>query len=333
MADTGAFRTVLRGYDPAQVEQHVHDLEVALQEARGAAAELSERVQALEHRLTERAAEDAAELVRPEALQPTYADLGARVAQILALSEEEAGDVVARAEAEAGALRSETEAHARLVRLEADRYEAAVRSDADLEAQRVLADAQLRAEELLDAAERDAAARREESEAAWEDARARAAQAAADFELALATRRHRTEVESSERARAQAEELERAERLVAQARDRADAVEREVAARTEELLASAREEAAALVEQAREHADQVRAQSQREVAAAAERRDSINAQLANVRQMLATLSGGAGAPAGSVPVTGLEDGAAAGEVDHTAVLDLREDEPQAAPRR
>jgi hypothetical protein len=35
----------------------------------------------------------------------------------------------------------------------------------------------------------------------------------------------------------------------------------------------------------------VRAESDRELAAAAQRRDSINAQLTNVRQMLATLSG------------------------------------------
>ena len=34
------------------------------------------------------------------------------------------------------------------------------------------------------------------------------------------------------------------------------------------------------------------ADSERELAAATQRRDSINAQLANVRQMLATLSGG-----------------------------------------
>lgn len=329
MPDTGAFRTVLRGYDPAQVDQHVQHVQGALAEARELVADLSEQVQALEHRLTERAAEDAGELVRPEALQHSYADLGARVAQILALSEEEATDVVARASAEADALRGEAEAHARLVRTEADRYDAAVRADAGVEAQRLLADAQRRADDVLDAAERHAAARQEEAEAAWDDARARAAQAAADFELALATRRHRTEVEASERARAQAEELERAERLVAQARDRADAVEQEVAARTDELLAQAREQAAALVAEARRRADEVRAESQRELAAAASRRDSINAQLANVRQMLATLSGGAGAPAGAVPVTGLDD-APAQEDDE--VVDLRERTPQASPR-
>ena len=39
-------------------------------------------------------------------------------------------------------------------------------------------------------------------------------------------------------------------------------------------------------------ASRVRSNSDRELAAATQRRDSINAQLANVRQMLATLTGG-----------------------------------------
>jgi hypothetical protein len=46
-----------------------------------------------------------------------------------------------------------------------------------------------------------------------------------------------------------------------------------------------------MVAEARATADRVRAESERELAAAAQRRDSINAQLSNVRQMLATLTG------------------------------------------
>jgi hypothetical protein len=48
-----------------------------------------------------------------------------------------------------------------------------------------------------------------------------------------------------------------------------------------------------LVKEARSTADRVRADSDRELAAASQRRDSINAQLSNVRQMLQTLSGAA----------------------------------------
>src|SRR5262249_7044675 len=43
-------------------------------------------------------------------------------------------------------------------------------------------------------------------------------------------------------------------------------------------------------------AERVRADSERELTAASQRRDSINAQLANVRQMLATLTGTAAMP-------------------------------------
>jgi hypothetical protein len=46
-----------------------------------------------------------------------------------------------------------------------------------------------------------------------------------------------------------------------------------------------------------ERADRIRAESDRELAAATQRRDAINAQLTNVRQMLATLSGTAGSAA------------------------------------
>lgn len=306
MSDPAAFRSVLRGYDPAQVERHVADLAAALDGERAARVELAGHVQALEQHLAARAAEDAAAVVSPEALQPTYADLGHRVSQILALSEEEAQDVLARASADAEALRGEAEAHARLVRADADRYDEAVRSDAQTEVERLLAEARLHADEVVDAAERGAAVLREEAAATWEEARSQAAQAATDFELALATRRHRTEVDAQELQRVRAEELEHLERRVAQARDQADAVEADATARSEDLLAAARHQADELVAQARERAAAVRAESQRELEVAQQRRDSINAQLANVRQMLATLSGGASAPEGSVPVTGLD---------------------------
>ncbi len=98
MSDAGPFPLRLRGYDPAQVDRHVTDLATALEEERAAAADLAFQVQALEQSLVERATQDAAELVRPEALTPSYADLGHRVAQILSLTEEEALDLLARAQ-------------------------------------------------------------------------------------------------------------------------------------------------------------------------------------------------------------------------------------------
>jgi cell division septum initiation protein DivIVA len=62
------------------------------------------------------------------------------------------------------------------------------------------------------------------------------------------------------------------------------------------LVEEAEKQAASIVGEARAQAARVRADSDRELAAATQRRDSINAQLSNVRQMLATLTGGAMVP-------------------------------------
>jgi hypothetical protein len=55
----------------------------------------------------------------------------------------------------------------------------------------------------------------------------------------------------------------------------------------------AQKEAESIVSQARAHADRIREESDRELVAATQRRDSINSQLTNVRQMLATLTSAA----------------------------------------
>jgi hypothetical protein len=62
---------------------------------------------------------------------------------------------------------------------------------------------------------------------------------------------------------------------------------------SQRTLESARAEAEALLASAREKAERIRRDSERELSAATARRDSITSQLSNVRQMLATLGGGA----------------------------------------
>jgi vacuolar-type H+-ATPase subunit E/Vma4 len=66
------------------------------------------------------------------------------------------------------------------------------------------------------------------------------------------------------------------------------------------LQADAERKAEQIVADAMERADRIRAESDRELAAATQRRNAINAQLSNVRQMLATLQG-AGASAADEP--------------------------------
>ena len=68
------------------------------------------------------------------------------------------------------------------------------------------------------------------------------------------------------------------------------------------LAEDARESAAQIISEAKATAERIRSDSERELAAATQRRDSINSQLANVRQMLATLTGTA-----PFSLTGLAD--------------------------
>ena len=75
------------------------------------------------------------------------------------------------------------------MRAAAEEYAEKRRHDVEAEAARIVADAQRVAAEERDAAERDAAARRQEAEALYEQQRAKAAAAAADFEATLAERR------------------------------------------------------------------------------------------------------------------------------------------------
>ena len=56
-------------------------------------------------------------------------------------------------------------------------------------------------------------------------------------------------------------------------------------------VAQAEEQAALILQRARAQADRITRSSEREVTAASARRDSINVQLDNLRQMLATLGG------------------------------------------
>ena len=104
-----------------------------------------------------------------------------------------------------------------------------------------------------------------------------------------------------------------------------------------------------LVSEAKTKADRIRGDSERELAAATQRRDSINAQLSNVRQMLAALGGVAvagppeltepvagqstPAPVASQHAKGVTDAQGGKDVAKTVALDtskVRDNEPKAA---
>lgn len=334
---------MLRGYEPSQVDQRTGELLTELHARRADVARLTGEVDQLRASLAAATTplsdrtptDDAGQRPAARAVTATtgpspFAQLTERLRQILTLAEEEATEMVDRARESARAVREEGEASAAARRTDADRYDETVRADADIEVQRLLSEAHRQAVETVDSAHRDATARREEAEALWEAHRARAAQAAADVEVALTARRERAEEDFLSRSTAAEDQLDTVERAAAQAHLQSEREVADATARSHQMLSDARTEATRLVEEARERAERMRADSERELAAADHRRDSISIQLTNVRQMLATLSG-------SVPVTDaqaqsfLDDDAAGaqGSMD----VDLRDHGDLDAPRR
>jgi DivIVA domain-containing protein len=284
VTDQNTFKTVMRGYDPAEVDRRLDELTAAVTSLTQQRDGLATRVQELHD-----AASDAAE-------PPGFDHLGARVGQILALADEEATELRERARAEAEVYTTEVHASSAQSREEADQYATRIRSQAEATASRIEEEARKAADDHRDSAERDASVRIQEAEAVYEEQRARAAKAAADFETTLAGRRKAAEDEFTQKMAEWQARLDEANELAERTRTDADHSRAEAAREAGRLVEEARQEAARIVGDAKATAERVRADSERELTAASQRRDSINAQLGNVRQMLATLTGTAAMP-------------------------------------
>lgn len=282
------FRTVMRGYEPAEVDRRFAELAQAHSGAEARVADLLRQVSELSA-LLEVVREEASS--RPEPKPPTFSDFGARVSQILSLAEEEANELKSRAVEDAKAKLVEHEDQIIATRAEADRYAADIRSSADVEASRIVEEAKRSADQIIDEADRHASARRQEAEALHEEQRAKAARAAADFERTLALRRDKAEKEARQRSVTLENELREAQEHAAQLREHTEHATAEANRKASMTVAEAEQKAEQIVAAAVARAERIRLESSRELAAAAQRRDSINAQLTNVRQMLTTLSG------------------------------------------
>jgi chromosome segregation ATPase len=144
---------------------------------------------------------------------------------------------------------------------------------------------------VLDDADREAMARREEAEAVYERSRAKSATAAVDFETTLAARRDSSALEFAAEVTAAEQQLATIRVQSEQTRIESEQAQQEAASRSAQQLDQAMTHAHSLVAEAKTKAERIRGDSERELAAATQRRDSINAQLSNVRQMLAALGG------------------------------------------
>ena len=295
------FRTVLRGYEPTQVDAEVSTLQQALDSARAELGELTVRLKESEQAVAdaEKRATEAQSRVeeagRAKAVssRPSYADLGERIGEMLTLAESEAAELRRKAEQDAAALLEAATKPAQAKASDADRYAIDTRSSAEADAEARLAGAQRRADEILDHADREAATRREEAEAVFESQQARAAQAAADFEHTLAERRDAAAADFSVVMGQREDQLKAADENLKNSENEAMRVVADASSQAEAIRSKAQREAEELVNEARMKAERIRRDSDREIAAVTQRRDSINAQLSNVRQMLATLGGGA----------------------------------------
>ncbi|MGC4110348.1 MAG: DivIVA domain-containing protein [Nocardioides sp.] len=284
MSDQTSFKTVMRGYDPAEVDRRLEELTSAVGALTQQRDGLAARVQELH---------DAASTTSEP---PSFEHLGDRVGQILSLADAEASELRQKARDDAEAHSTSVHATAAQARDEADQYAARTRSEADSAAARIEEDARKAADEHRDGAERDASVRLQEAEAVYEEQRARAAKAAADFETTLAGRRQAAEDEFTQKMAESQGRLDEAHQLAERTRTDAEHARLEAGREASRLVEEARQEAARIVNDAKATAERVRGDSDRELAAASQRRDSINAQLANVRQMLATLTGTAQMP-------------------------------------
>jgi DivIVA domain-containing protein len=302
MTDSNAhFRSVLRGYDPAQVDQHVHELAQAAAAARQEAAQRTvensklEATQGQLRKEVERHVQRARTLEEEQmkASAPTYATLGERIGSMLTLADKEASELRERAKADAANHHALADESALATRQDAEHYATETRSAAKAEAARFIEDAKRQADSVLDDADRQAMARREEAEAVYERSRAKSATAAVDFETTLAARRDSSALEFAAEVAAAEQQLATVRMQSEQTRIESEQSQQEAASRSEQQLEQATSHARTLVAEARTKAERIRGDSERELAAATQRRDSINAQLSNVRQMLAALGGAA----------------------------------------
>jgi DivIVA domain-containing protein len=315
------FRSVLRGYDPAQVDRHVSELakaataarEEAIQEASEHTAVVS-RLEAVRDQLRSEVERHAAraralEEAQTKAGNPTYAALGERIGSILTLADQEARELRTHAAADAANQQEMAKESAAATRRDTDHYAREKRNAAEAEAARTLENARRQADSTRQDAERAAAVRREETEALFELARAKSATEAVEFESTLAVRKQASSSQFAAEVAAAERQLAALRLQAEESRSESELARQETAARSAQELEQAKAHAGKLVADAKLKADHIRSDSERELAAATQRRDSINVQLSRVRQMIATLGGapvveGSGSASISVSGTG-----------------------------
>ena len=285
------FDVALRGYDRDQVDAHLASLESEFTGALSERDRLAERVKQLENRVEELHLQSPEE--PPAQTGSPVNGFGARIEKIMRLAEDEAKTVREETQAEIEQDRAEAKKKVAAIQQAAEKDAAAHQQKIQSEAGGILDKARQEAARVRADADAQAAATREEASGHLESVRARAAQAAADFETALAKRRQKAESDHMARTNAAERELAETVARTDQLRAEAEKMRADAERRSAEMLQAAQRESAELVGEARAQADRTRRESERELASLSKRRDAITDQLRNVREMLSTLTGGA----------------------------------------
>ncbi|MBC7269619.1 MAG: cellulose-binding protein [Streptomyces sp.] len=275
-----------RGYRPGQVDAFV----VALSDDRDAAWERAARLTVLAREMEEDL-EDLREVVA-ELRSQTYELLGERARRLFLLGEEEAADVRERARGAGREELARAETWGDGLLREAREYADGVRAEAEEEAGKRLAAARAEADEIRVAARREVKERRAEVLAVLREVRQRTAALLAEQEREQAERCAAVEQETAEREAAfdagHAEAAARAEAALAEARQELADAEESVRRQQEEATARAAE----IVDGARADAERVARETERLLREHGERWDDVQAQMDQVRDTIAALTGG-----------------------------------------
>jgi cell division septum initiation protein DivIVA len=280
------FDIVLRGYERKQVDEHL----ARTTAEQGAAAQ---RIGGLERSVEELHVELQNAQKQRGGAEPSYAGLGARLEKILRLAEEEATELRAEALGHAENIRKAAETAAAQVRARAEQDGRARREQIQQEAAGLLDQARTEASRVRSEAATEAGTTRDEAEGVREAARARTLRAIAEFEMSLARRRDHADHDLATRQEAAERHLTQSSEQADQLRLEAQKLRDEAERRSRQLLDTAQRQAKDTVAEARTNAERASREAERELATLTHRRDSINAQLSNVREMLATLTGAA----------------------------------------
>jgi len=317
MSEVPEFHLIRRGYDPDEVNQKVAELVSTANKAKVESDRLREQLNLHQGRIVE------LETAATQRTDPTLTDIGDRSQRIFAMLDEEVSQIRANAIDQTDRMLQSAQREATDTAQQADTYAATVRAQAEQDATQRLTDASSTAEQVIASADEASAAKAAEAQAAYDQQRVRIATMAADFEQWLADRRDQSETEFTARVKEQEAAISAAEQHRALIETEAERYQQAQQAEADAVLTEAQTQARQIVKEAGIQAEQVRRESERDLDATMARKDAITAQMASLRQMLAsTLTG-------SVPAVGASAEPAAAE---PAKSDLMAELDRAAAR-